>query len=175
MGRWFVRSIVASLLAVGLAPFALAPAAQAQDELELTKVDDWTLRCTRTQPPRCDLRQRVVNNEGKQIIDFGIGYDATTKNFPVVMELPLGILVQQQIRFKIDESVEFGGMKVNRCLPTGCIVDAVAPMEMIDAMRRGQKGAIIVPLPEGKFVALELSLRGFTASSAELIQRNSQN
>lgn len=170
MASWFVRSILAVMLCVGLVPAALA-----QDDLERTKVDDWTLRCTKAQPPRCDLRQRVVNDEGKQILDFGIGYDASSQSFPVVLELPLGILVQQQVRLKIDESVEFGGMKVNRCLPTGCIVDAVAPVEMIDAMRRGTKGAVIVPLPEGKYVALEISLRGFTAGVAELIQRNSRN
>jgi invasion protein IalB len=46
---------------------------------------------------------------------------------------------------------------------------------MIDAMRSGQRGALIAPLPDGKFVALEISLRGFTAASTELVARNSRN
>lgn len=170
MGSWLTRSLLAVLLSVGF-----TVAAAAQDDLDRTAIEDWTLRCTKAQPPRCDLRQRVVNQEGKQILDFGMGYNAADQSFPIMLELPLGILVQQQIRFKIDESLEFGGMKVNRCMPTGCIVDAVAPMEMIDAMRKGTAGAVIVPLPDGKFVALSVSLRGFTAAAAELIQRNSRN
>jgi invasion protein IalB len=169
MAGWLVRSLLAAALVIGL-----APAAGAQDDLERTTIDDWTLRCTKAQPPRCDLRQRMVNAENKQIIDFGLGYEASNQSFPVVMELPLGILVQQPIRFKIDDAVEFTGFKVNRCLPTGCIVEAIAPIEMIDAMRRGQKGAMIVPLPDGKFVALEISLKGFTAAAAALVERNSR-
>jgi invasion protein IalB len=79
------------------------------------------------------------------------------------------------VRLKIDEDVEFTGMKINRCMPAGCLVEAVAPPEMIEAMRKGQKGALIVALPDGKFVALEVSLRGFTAASTELVARNSRN
>ncbi|HKY94972.1 MAG TPA: invasion associated locus B family protein [Kiloniellales bacterium] len=168
MARWLVRSFLAVTLCLGL-----VTAAAAQDDLERIPIEDWTLRCTKAEPPRCDLRQRVVNDQGKQILDFGMGYNAADQTFPVVLELPLGILVQQQIRFKVEE-IEFGGMKVNRCLPTGCIVEAVAPVEMIDAMRKGQQGAVIVPLPDGKFAALVVSLRGFTAAAAELIQRNSR-
>jgi invasion protein IalB len=170
MASWFVRALLAVQLSLGL-----ASAAVAQDELERTPIEDWTLRCNKAQPPRCDLKQRVVNADGKQILDFGMGYNAADQTFPVVLELPLGILVQQQVRFKIGEDLEFGGMTVNRCLPTGCIVEAIASIEMIDAMRKGQQGAVIVALPDGKFVALVVSLRGFTAAAAELIQRNSRS
>lgn len=170
MARWLVGSLLAAVFALGVAATAAA-----QDELDRQAIDDWTLRCTKAQPPRCDLRQRVVNDEGKQVLDFGIGYDASQQSFPVLLELPLGILVQQPIRLKIDEGIEFTGFKVNRCLPAGCIVEAIAPIEMIEAMRKGQKGAVIVPLPDGKFAALQVSLRGFTAASAELVQRNSRN
>lgn len=170
MASWVIRSLLAVVFA-----FGLATAATAQDDLDLTPIEDWTLRCTKAQPSRCDLKQRVVNDEGKQILDFGMGYNAADQTFPIELELPLGILVQQQVRFKIDEDIEFGGMKVNRCLPAGCMVEAVATIEMIDAMRKGQKGAVIVPLPDGKFVALVVSLRGFTAAAAELIQRNSRS
>jgi invasion protein IalB len=171
MASWFVRSLLALALSFGL----VSAAAAQQDDLERTPIEDWTLRCNKAQPPRCDLRQRVVNAEGKQILDFGMGYNAADQTFPIMLELPLGILVQQQVRIKIGDDLEFSGMRVNRCMPTGCIVEAIAPIEMIDAMRRGQKGAVIVPLPDGKFVALEVSLRGFTAAAAELIQRNSRN
>jgi len=170
MSRWLFGSIVALLLAG-----AVLPRAEAQQELDRSQFDDWILRCNKAQPPRCDLKQRSVNGEGKQIIDFGIGYNAAENSFPLVAELPLGILVQQPVRLKIDEAVEFTGMKVNRCLPSGCLVEAVAPPEMIEAMQRGQKGALIVALPDGKFVALELSLRGFTAGSTELVARNSRS
>lgn len=167
-------SLVRAMLAVALCCW-LAPAAFAQSDLDVTTFDDWTLRCNKATPVRCDLRQRMVNKENKQILDFGIGYNAADQSFPISLELPLGILVQQPIRFKVDGGQEFTGIKVNRCMPTGCIVDAVAPAEMIDAMRKGQKGAFIVPVPDGKFVALEISLRGFTAATATLIDRNSRN
>lgn len=170
MTGWLVRSVLAVVLSCGA-----AAAASAQDDLDLNKIDDWTLRCNKAQPPRCDLRQRVVNEEGKQILDFGIGYNAANQSFPIMLELPLGILVQQEIRFKIDDGPEFGGIKVNRCMPTGCVVENTAPIEMIDAMRAGQKGAVIVPIQDGKFAALVVSLKGFTAASSELVSRNSQN
>jgi invasion protein IalB len=170
MTRWLFRSILG--FSLGL---AVLSGARAQDELDRVQFDDWILRCNKAQPPRCDLKQRSVNNEGKQIIDFGIGYNAAEKVFPIVVELPLGILVQQPIRFKIDDAVEFTNIRISHCLPSGCLVQATAPPDMIDAMRSGQRGALIAPLPDGKFVALEISLRGFTAASTELVARNSRN
>lgn len=170
MVRWSLSATVALLLGL-----ALLPQAAAQGEIDREQFQDWVLRCNKAQPPRCDLKQRTVNNEGKQILDFGMGYDASKNVFPIVLELPLGILVQQPIRFKIDENVEFSNIRVSHCLPQGCIVQATAPPEMVDAMRAGQKGALILPLTDGKFIALEVSLRGFTAASKELVARNSRN
>ena len=115
MASWLLRSLLAVLFSLGL-----ATATTAQDDLERTPIEDWTLRCNKAQPQRCDLRQRLVNEEGKQILDFGMGYNAADQSFPIMLELPLGILVQQPIRLKIDEDLEFTGMKVNRCMPSGC-------------------------------------------------------
>lgn len=166
MLRFLAPLVLACLLA--------APGAASAQEERTETYKDWTLRCPAERTPPCVLHQRLVNEEQNQLLEVVIDYRPADNLHTLLLELPLGIFLPAGAAIVIDETKEFPGLRLSRCLAGGCLVEDQASAELLAAMRAGQKASVVVGMPDGRKLAIVFSLQGFTAALAALDQANAQ-
>jgi len=157
-------------LALALA-VAGAGAASAQD-VETQTFKDWIVRCTAGSTPLCQMHQRITQEAGEQLIEIVISYVPAEDRYPFVIELPLGIILPPGVTLRVNESIDFPNLPVNRCPNTGCLVEIQATPEMLAALRAGTDGRFLMLLPDGRTLAIVFSVNGFSAAMDAMVARN---
>lgn len=138
---------------------------------------DWELRCLRTEDGAdpCQLYQLLMDTDGNPIAEFSIvslpaGQPAVAGATAIV---PLETLLTQELSIQVDS----GAAKKYPfawCNPVGCISRIGFTSAEVEAMKRGNRATVtIVPAvaPDQK-VAVNMSLRGFTAGLAAVTKAN---
>lgn len=171
LARDFTRWLQGAALAA--AALLLASAAAAQDAQTLT-YQDWIVRCVeRDGRPPCEIRQTISDNQGRRILQVTFGYEPAEKVYLMRAELPLGFLLPPGVMMKIDDSNDFRGFVVTRCIQNACLVEGRPAEDLITALRRGTQAQFVLAMPENKALAIQFSLKGFAAALEEMVARNS--
>lgn len=110
-----------------------------------------------------------LQNTKKRVAEFAIGYPKGTPGSSAggVIILPLGMLVQDDVVFFIDEKAAFHA-KVSHCLESGCYAQTVLPDQVISKMKKGNEAALKFKATNGKYIMVKMSLAGFTKTLKEL-------
>lgn len=136
--------------------------------------DDWVVRCGPADPDAfgaediCEMYQQVSEQEsGQTVLEMVIGYPPGESELVALMSLPLGIRLPPggQLRVEDREPVSF---PIQICIDSGCRADVALDEETVSAMRSGMEAAVVIADPQGRGVALPISLRGFSAALDEL-------
>jgi invasion protein IalB len=153
--------------AAGAAPAATPNAASVK------AFGDWSLECfdPALEGVKCQIVNRLVSSGKQVVLVFSLALDAKASQTRVQIALPLGIAVPPGVGIAIGNEVQRKAA-VSRCTPKGCIVEGVATKDLLDTMRAGAQGAVIVTTEEGKPVQLPFSLNGFTAAYDAMSEAN---
>jgi invasion protein IalB len=137
---------------------------------------DWTLRCElpQGQPPEfCEMRQRVVNQEGERVLLAVVGPLPQIDKPGLLLVLPLGIALPPGTFLKIDGGPE-QPVPVERCEPQGCRIELVLDPELLARLKAGTRALVGFHVYDGQGgrprVDVPVSLLGFSAALAEVMK-----
>lgn len=138
--------------------------ARQSGELVTKKFGSWVQECLlqiKSGPP-CQIIQRVVSTDGKQIIlVLSMARMPEDDTYRFQIAVPLGISVPHGIEVRIG-SAYTTKIDVARCTPQGCLGEGKAEEPMIKAMRAGAKARVVVRGADQKQRFIDFSLNGFT-------------
>ncbi|MFN0115896.1 MAG: invasion associated locus B family protein [Paracoccaceae bacterium] len=142
--------------------------------------DAWELRCVKTESGKdpCQLFQLLKDAQGGDVAEFSMiplppGQQAVAG---ATIVTPLETLLTEQVTLGID-SGQAKKYPFAFCTAIGCVSRVGFTADEITAFRKGVKATLtIVPLsaPDQK-VALDVSLKGFTAGFEELTRITEEN
>lgn len=172
--------VVCSALASGQAAFAQDTDISA-DSIGLDErayisevIGDWALQCLRTEDggeEPCQMYQKLTDGNGTPVMEITVfklqGRGIITAGASIVV--PLETLLTSGLRMQIDSAPE-RRFDFAFCTEFGCYARLGLTAEDVAALKKGAVAALrIVPAaaPDQE-VALDLSLRGFTASYAKV-------
>jgi len=171
--RSFAAPLAACLLALGMAaPASAQQQGGATDEVVETH-GAWDIRCT---PERevCVMHQVGQGPGGNDVLEVRIRKldGVTTESgqpIPAAIQIatPLGVLLQQGVRLKIDGG-ETRGLPFQICVQGGCLVRSALPSPVVEAMKAGRVATMTVSSPQQGEIPVEISLSGFIRSFSEL-------
>lgn len=130
--------------------------------------EDWIVRCEPPDPDAfgaeelCEMYQQVSEQDsGETVLEIVIGYPPGENTLVALLNLPLGIRLPPgaQLRVEDREPIEF---PIQICVASGCRADFALDDDTISAMRSGLEAVVVVADPQGRSVALPISLRGFS-------------
>lgn len=149
-----------------LAPFFLVSApgmSSAQDAAEGPK--PWTKICTenkKTKKELCVVSQEIRSASGQFLASVAVR-EIDGDNRAVLISVPPGMLLQPGIRFKVDENepreVDYG-----ICFQKYCYSELPIKKNVVDEMKGGNNLTVTTFSQQGKAIAFELTLAGFTAT-----------
>ncbi len=155
------RFLVAGLLLV-----AAGAAAQ-----ETEKFGNWTAQCEESKGKvqgGCFIFQNLVLREGGQrVLQFAVGYVATTEEPIALLSLPLGISLPPGVSIRIGDA-QPTRVIVERCEPNGCRAGLKLNEELLTQLRRGTQLTVTFHDAERRPIEVPLSLDGFEAGLASL-------
>jgi invasion protein IalB len=129
----------------------------------------WTLRCTHRQEGDatqrfCEVDQSVVP-QGQQnpIAQIGIGRLSPKDGLHITAVLPTNITFQDGPRVTANDKDRGVELTWRRCVPGGCIADAVLQDDILRAWHgvSADTGRLFFTKASGQKVAVEFSFRGF--------------
>ncbi len=146
------------------APAAAPPASPAQPQQTTASFADWTLRCTRTSPAAqiCEVVQTVTNQD-HPIAQVAFGRVAKGQPIHLTILVPPNVtfVSTPALRTARDGDGPVLEMAWRRCLPGGCLAEAVVTD---DAMRRVRTATEATRVTfadgSGRLVALPFSSNG---------------
>ncbi len=149
--------------------------AQAGSEPNVTKIGDWSLVCEADGAPPCAMTQLGKDEQGSPAIEFvvrkidddkaeinGVKVDAIAD-----IITPLGVLLEFGLRLKIDDGEERGA-PFRICQQHGCLVREPLSIDVIAALKKGNKATVVVAAEGAGPVQIEISLKGFTKAYGSL-------
>ena len=126
------------------------------------KQDAWTVRCNKGADQECEMFQRLIEKEsGKRFIELAIGYPGDSDVARGVFILPLGLIVNEEVTFQIDDGPLYS-FKVRYCLPDGCYAFIDLNDKVLADMKKGLKIELALKSYDGKNMRFPLSLVGFS-------------
>ncbi|WP_347266453.1 invasion associated locus B family protein [Paracoccus sp. (in: a-proteobacteria)] len=174
------------------APAAEAPAAEAEAPKPAAPVSeadakvgqpyarsthgDWTLRCMKTDSGKdpCELYQLLKDKNDSPVIEVSVLPMTGNVQAVVTFIAPLETDLQAGLGIKIDDGKD-ARYPFMLCAPVGCISRVGMAEAEMAPLKRGKTATISV-LPFGaskeQLVQLPLSLSGFTAGMAALVEAN---
>jgi invasion protein IalB len=172
--------IAAGLAAVAAGPSLAqtkAPANSAAQSPPVSSVPEtttatygaWTLRCSYRQAGDatarfCEVEQAVVP-QGQQnpIAQIGVGRLSPKDEMRLTVVLPTNITFRYAPRVTSQDKDPGVQLTWERCLPGGCIADAVAKGDVLRAWHSiaADTGRLLFTNANGQNVAIEFSFRGF--------------
>ncbi|MBA5778379.1 invasion associated locus B family protein [Stappia sp. F7233] len=164
------RHAATALVALALAASGGAPVAKAQGEVR-TVHGDWQMRCDT--PPgakeeQCALIQNVTaedrENVGLSVIVLKTA-DKKTRLLRVLA--PLGVLIPTGLGLRVDGD-DIGNATFVRCLPTGCISEAVLQDDLIAKFETGETATFVIFQTPEEGIGIPISLKGFKEGFAAL-------
>lgn len=163
-------TVIGLLLLGGLSSYQQAMAESEGQDPDRQTHGDWTLRCqARDNALPCDMVQQIIDKpSGKQVLAISIAWSPKEQKHALQIVVPLGIWLEPGLAIKIGEDFSVDGVRLSRCEPSGCFVEAVMEDTLLDAMKAGSEGAIILMDMARKPAVLPFSLKGFTAAHKAL-------
>lgn len=162
------RICIALLLALGL-----TGSLRAADETE--KYGNWTAKCEESKGKvqgGCFIFQNLVLREGGQrVLQFAVGYVATTDAPIALLSLPLGISLPPGVTIRIGDA-QPTRVIVERCEPNGCRAGLKLNDALLTQLKRGTQLTVTFHDAERRPIEVPLSLDGFEAGLEALKGRS---
>lgn len=167
------RGSIARTLAAGLGalavcaavPFA-AHAQPAEGAAGPETFGDWQVRCGPPGQP-CVVRHEQTRPSGERLLVVEIAQDADGMARGTAL-LPFGVLFDEGLTLQIDEGARAEPLPFRTCVPSGCVVTFDLGPELVAGMRGGTMLSGHIATIDGQNLALQVSLRGFTAATDRL-------
>jgi invasion protein IalB len=144
-----------------------AQAVDTEPQSTTASFGDWVLRCQRLQvselPRICEVAQTVqVQGQQNPIAELAIGRLKRSDPLRLTVILPVNVTFPSTPRMALDtkdsEAVE---LTWRRCLPGGCIADAVLKDDLLRKWRAsGEAGRLEMKDAAARDISIKLSLRG---------------
>ncbi len=162
-----------TLLAIGMATAFAEPAktysvgfdrpqsvvSQRQEDYQ-----DWRVSCVETDgETRCILQQQLLNMKTNQsILSLELEMPSDGSGEGTII-MPLGMAVDRDSSLQIDDAEDLRRLKIETCVPAGCISHFEIDTDFMRAMRRARtlKVQLYSATAEGRRVTFPLSLEGF--------------
>ncbi len=162
--------LVSAALALGLLATPAAAQQQQQQQLEnVTKTQngDWALECGSPQGSTarvCLMTQDLKNpKDGNSVMRVALIKPAKGPDALLRVVAPLGVWLRPGVQLSVD-----GGAKqelaFDFCFREGCIAQIPLSAGLINQMKRGSSGKVVIQDIRRRSVDLTLSLQGFTKS-----------
>jgi invasion protein IalB len=178
-GMTMRQSRVLTLIAgVGfIAAAAIAMTAFSSDESTAAETPEaWKVRCVDIKKEAdseetfnyCEMHSTLkVKETGATFMDFAIGYPPESKQARGTVILPLGVLVTEPVRMKIDDGAQMG-FSVRHCTQQGCFANLELTDKVLGMMRKGEVANISFISADGRTIAFDVPLSGFTKALKEI-------
>lgn len=136
---------------------------------------DWKITCVeRKDALPCDMSQRIVDGPtGLSLLNISLAYSPAVDKHAIQITLPLGVWLEPGLGMQVGE-VTVNNIQYSRCLPQGCLVEAMLEDPMFSAMKEGQSGQLAVFDRTKQAVTLPFSLKGFS-NGLQRLERETQN
>ena len=116
---------------------------------------------------QCGMVQTVKSKErknvGLSVILFRTRKKDKTEGALLRVLAPSGVFLPNGLAMEIDGKAQ-GRIGFLRCLPNGCIAQAELTKKLLKALKSGTAANFIIYEAPGRGLALEISLKGFTAA-----------
>lgn len=146
--------------------------ARAQDS---EKFGNWTAKCEASRGKvqgGCFIYQNLVLREGGQrVLQFAVGYVATTDAPIALLSLPLGISLPPGVSIRIGDAPPTRVI-VERCEPNGCRAGLKLSEALLQQLRAGTQLTVTFHDAERRPIEVPLSLDGFDAGLKALKQKS---
>lgn len=140
-------------------------------EVKRTQYQDWSVLCNKQAKAEiCQMQQVMMINQNNRQVRMLQTTLTQTPDKKVVMELlfPLGVDLRAGIAMQVDDQPEIRAGFVT-CLEAGCIAVVEMNEELMQQFKKGNKAKVgFRGLGQKDNAVLELSLKGFSAASAQL-------
>lgn len=157
--------LIAALLMPGavMAQEAAAPAPASDSP--------WVKMCgndPQTNQQRCNVSQVLLAKSGQVVASFSLQPQADNR-IAVGAFVPLGFVIPAGIELQVDGK-KAGDAQFTICVPptpdgpAGCAARADVTTDFVNAMKRGNKLAVVLSNTAGQKIPIELTLAGFTAA-----------
>lgn len=158
----------AALSQTPAAPPAASSSVLATPDRTTASFGDWTMRCERLSqianaPRVCEIAQSIIPQGQQQpIAQIAIGRVQRTDPLRFTIVLPTNVTLTSTPKFAPEETGGVAGDTIwQRCIPGGCIADAVIRDDMMKRMRaRAEPGRIEFRDAAGRDLKVAFSLRG---------------
>ncbi len=131
---------------------------------------DWIIRCA---PPeeghQCYMEQNIVAGKEKKLrlLTVQVGYFEQKRIANFI--LPLGVLLQQGVAFEIDGFKFSNRTPYTFCNQAGCSASVELDDKMVGLLKKGKQLTATIINPNGKEMAIPVSLQGFTPAFNSLL------
>lgn len=149
-------------------PQSAAPAAATP---EPRQIQDWTLRCDA--PPSgalagpCYMVQDIAAPEGQgRIAQMIVGHFGKERLLGALVFVPLGIRLPPGLLIGVDQN-EPRRFPFQFCSPNGCQAQIALDDAFLAELKAGAKAHTVFEDADGRKIAVDVSLRGFTAALKE--------
>ncbi len=128
----------------------------------------WSVRCNDGENGHCEIFQRLIVREtGQRVVEFAIGFPEKGQPARGVMILPLGVLLTEGVKMKVDDGQVFS-FQVRFCSPDGCFAYVNLNDDLLGLMGSGDTARISFQNPSGETMNVDLPLVGFDKSLQEI-------
>jgi len=153
--------VAAAANAAAPAPAAPAPAASNAPPPGANPL--WTKAC-QTNPQNnqqiCNTSQEAwLNNDGSVRASFGVQV-GSDKKMQLAGFVPLSFIIPAGVAVTVDGDKK-AMMQFIQCIPPGCLILGDGSDDLINAMRKGTKMALVVTDRQNHQLPIEMSLAGF--------------
>jgi invasion protein IalB len=142
---------------------------------EAAKFGNWTAKCEESKGQvqgGCFIFQNLVLREGGQrVLQFAVGYVATTDAPIALLSLPLGISLPPGVTIRIGDA-EPTRVIVERCEPNGCRAGLKLNERLLQQLRDGTQLTVTFHDAERRPIEVPLSLDGFEAGLNSLQEKS---
>lgn len=140
------------------------------------EIGDWEVRCVSQPARQCQLSQRQVNPNTKQLVVWAelTRHEAPQPGWTIVVMVPLGFKASSILSL-LDERGVLVQVVLATCVPNGCVYTAEMPSPVLEAMTKRVSLATRLANLQGKLFQLNISMRGFSESyvkSSQLMKAN---
>lgn len=131
--------------------------------------EDWMVVCvSREQGLPCEMSQQLVNGQtGSVVAKFSIAYSPTEEKHALQIAMPLGVWLEPGIALNVGD-MSVTDIKFSRCMPQGCMIEAVLEDPMLAEMKKGGDGQVVLFDRNKQKIGLPFSLKGFADADAKL-------
>lgn len=164
-----LTATAACALALSTMLGAIAPA-HAQDVVK-QQFGDWQIRCDT--PPgakeqSCALVQSVTAANRPEVgLSVIVLKTADGKNRLIRVLAPLGVLLPAALGLRIDGEPA-GHVQYVRCLPNGCIAEAVLEDDLLKKLSTGKTATFVIFQTPEQGIGIPVTLKGFADGFAAL-------